>query len=122
MTNELMEALEAIRAMTSNTTTNSKFTPMKKTYIELMTKLSEKFTSGIKFGGYWYCFDFDNKYGISIIKHNGSYGHEDDKWEIAVLKNGDLCYDTDITNDVIGFLTEEEVIEYFFKVKFLPEE
>jgi len=30
-------------------------------------------------------------------------------YEVAVLKDGDLCYDTPITDDVLGYLTPEEV-------------
>ena len=63
-------------------------------------------------GGYVYKANFDNGYGISIVKHSGSYGHEDDQWEIAVLKDNKLCYDTPITSDVIGWLTDKEVADY----------
>ncbi len=61
-------------------------------------------------GGHRYKVTYPNGYGASIIKHNGSYGREDDLWELAVLKDGGLCYDTDITDDVLGYLTEEKVI------------
>ena len=54
---------------------------------------------------------FPNEFGASIIKHNGSYGREQDLFEVGVLFRGGLCYRTPITDDVIGWLTEEEVIE-----------
>lgn len=63
---------------------------------------------------------FDNGYGISIIKNEASYGHEDGLWEIAVLKGTaskyEVCYDTGITSDVEGWLTEEDVQSYIDKV------
>ena len=36
-------------------------------------------------GGIQYRFKFDNKYGASVVKHSGSYGHEQDLWELAVI-------------------------------------
>jgi len=64
-------------------------------------------------GGVLYHFMFPNGYGASIIKHRGSYGHEDDLWELGVLAKIDglihLCYTTPITDDVIGYLTDESV-------------
>ena len=40
-----------------------------------------------------------------------------DLWELAVMKKTDkgyydICYSTSITKDVIGYLKDEEVIEY----------
>ena len=68
-------------------------------------------------GGIQYRFKFDNRYGASVVKHSGSYGHEQDLWELAVIWYSHpekdiwyLTYDTDITDDVIGYLTDEEVI------------
>ena len=53
---------------------------------------------------------FDNGYGVSVVSHSYSYGGRDGLYEIAVLdKDGNLTYDTPVTNDVIGYLTEEEV-------------
>lgn len=56
---------------------------------------------------------FPNNYGASIIRHEGSYGtglqveiavilFEGHKWEIN--------YETPITNDVLGYLEESEII------------
>lgn len=43
---------------------------------------------------------FDNNYGASVIRAIGSYGYEDNLWELAVLKfegsKWTLCYDTPI--------------------------
>jgi hypothetical protein len=54
-------------------------------------------------------YQFPNGYGASVIKHRGSYGYKKGLWELAVLHEGELCYDTEITNDVIGHLNDPEV-------------
>ena len=54
-------------------------------------------------------YQFPNGYGASVIKHKGSYGYSEDLWELAVLHEGELCYDTEITNDVSGYLTDEDL-------------
>lgn len=61
-------------------------------------------------GGIQYTATFPNGYGCSIVKHDFSYGGKDGLYELAVVgKDGDLCYDTPITSDVLGHLTEQEV-------------
>lgn len=73
--------------------------------------------------GVQYLFRFQNGYGASVIKHNFSYGHDMDLWELAVVKFIDesdcyaLVYDTPVTHDVIGYLTDKEVREYLQKIK-----
>lgn len=67
-------------------------------------------------------FVFPNGYGASVIKHIGSYGWENDLFELAVLikvtdDNYVLCYSTEITDDVIGNLTNEEVLELLERIK-----
>jgi hypothetical protein len=56
---------------------------------------------------------FDNGYGVSVIMSPYSYGGSDGLYEIAVLQGleekWEICYDTPITDDVIGYLTKEEV-------------
>ena len=56
---------------------------------------------------------FDNGYGVSVIQSPNSYGGRDGLYELAVLKGSEdgfeLCYDTHITEDVLGHLTEEQV-------------
>jgi hypothetical protein len=54
-------------------------------------------------------YKFPNGYGASVVKHKGSYGYAQGLWELAVLFNGELCYDTEITSDVIGHLNDPEV-------------
>ena len=68
-------------------------------------------------GGVQKVYEFDNGYGASVIMHQGSYGFSKGLWELAVLENGELCYDTPITNDVIGHLSEAEVNKYLKQIK-----
>ena len=61
---------------------------------------------------------FENGYGVSVVSHSYSYGGKDGLFEIAVLdKDGDLTYDTPVTNDVIGYLTEEDVTDVMKQVQ-----
>ena len=76
-----------------------------------------------KFDGIHYLFRFENHYGASIIKHRGSYGYNKDLWELAVIyfvRDSDdfmLDYDTEITDDVVGHLTDERVRELLKRIK-----
>ena len=54
--------------------------------------------------------DFDNGFGISVVNGQGAYCDEG-TYEIAVLKDGEITYDTHITNDVIGYLSPQEITE-----------
>ena len=61
---------------------------------------------------------FDNGYGVSDVSHSYSYGGKIGLFEIAVLdKDGNLTYDTPVTNDVIGYLTEEDVTDVMKQVQ-----
>ena len=63
---------------------------------------------------------FDNGYGVSVVSHSYSYGGRDGLYEIAVLdSNDELTYDTPVTNDVIGYLTEEDVSNVMKQVQSL---
>lgn len=78
--------------------------------IAKMTLLSEK----QKLGGQQRLFKFDNGYGASVVIGPYSYGGSDGLYELAILKftgknEFHLCYTTEITDDVIGWLSEEGV-------------
>ncbi len=79
---------------------------------------------------------FKNGYGASVVRFGlgnlssipggGSYGVEKGLWELAVIKfTGEdtfaLVYNTKITNDVLGYLTEEQVEENLKKIQKLKE-
>lgn len=66
------------------------------------------------FGGIHYVYMFPNGYGASIIKNRGSYGHEQDLWELAVIEafedgKYELTYETPIADYVIGYLPDDKV-------------
>ena len=75
------------------------------------------------YDGIQYMFRFENNYGASVVKHFGSYGHEDDLWELAVIKfdaetgEWNLTYDTEITDDVLGCQTDEEIRDLLKRIK-----
>jgi hypothetical protein len=72
--------------------------------------------------GYHGLIFFPNGYGVSVVRYksfyapnNGysSYTSNDSEWEVAVLYGNenewDITYNTEITDDVLGHLTEGEV-------------
>ena len=66
--------------------------------------------------------EFENGYGASIVCHDRSYGGpfeigKSNLYELAVLYDGHLCYDTPITSDVLGWQTIEEVNETLKKIE-----
>ncbi len=64
---------------------------------------------------------FDNGYGVSVINGGGAYNCGDDEFELAIYdKDGELCYNTPITDDVIGHLSADEVSEIMTRVAALP--
>ena len=68
--------------------------------------------------GVQYHYKADNGYGASIIQTSYSYGGKDGLWELAVLdSDGKITYNTAITNDVLGYLSEEEVNQTLEKIK-----
>lgn len=87
---------------------------------EVFIKNKEEFDNAFRTFGdsYSHRFKFKNGYGASVIKHYGSYGYEEDLFELAVLDSNDhLCYDTPLTDNVIGYLTNDEVLELLEQIK-----
>ena len=71
--------------------------------------------------GVQHVYEFPNGYGASVIKHDYSYGGKDGLWELAVLnfdldREGALDYNTDITGDVIGYLSWKNVENYLQEI------
>jgi hypothetical protein len=62
---------------------------------------------------------FPGGYGLSVVRYRypfggGSYTSNDiEDYEVAIIKgrkgNWEICYDTKITNDVLGFQTKEDI-------------
>jgi hypothetical protein len=63
---------------------------------------------------------FPNGYGASIVRFDGSYGYEKGLWEVAVVDKNGLCYDTHITEDVIGYQSEASVVSICHHIFALP--
>jgi hypothetical protein len=66
-------------------------------------------------------YHFENGYGASVIRHKYSYGGDEGLWELGVLIKHEedhwaLTYNTPITNDVIGYLTDEAVEEVLWRI------
>jgi hypothetical protein len=70
-----------------------------------------------RMGGEQWTFKFDNGYGASVITGGIAYCNEAQPYELAVLRHGELCYDTPITDDVIGYLTSDEVYELLDRIE-----
>ena len=62
-------------------------------------------------------YKFDNGYGASVVCNSCSYGGKDGLFEVAVLKGDDICYNTDITGDVIGWCGFAKVAEILERIK-----
>jgi len=61
---------------------------------------------------------FDNGYGASVVVGPHTYGGEDGLYELGVLgKDGKLTYDTPVTDDVEGYLTENEVTKLMEQIQ-----
>jgi hypothetical protein len=70
------------------------------------------------YGGYQYGFMFENGYGLLVCKHDCTWGNVDDLFEIATIDtNGDLILIEEVGKEAIGWLTNEEVIEYFERIR-----
>ena len=60
---------------------------------------------------------FDNGYEVSVVKSEHSYGGNKGLYELAIFKDGEICYDTPITDDVIGYLRPEDVTDVMAKIQ-----
>jgi len=61
---------------------------------------------------------FENGYGVSVVKGPFTYGGGEGLYELAVLgKDGQLCYDTPITDDTLGYLTQQKVTDIMKQVQ-----
>jgi len=70
-----------------------------------------------RIGGVYARFIFPNGYGCSVIRGQYTYGGAQGLYEMAVLgQDGKITYDTDLTEDVLGYLTEEDVADYMNKI------
>ena len=64
--------------------------------------------------------EFENGYSASIVSHDLSYGGQEGLFEIAILHDGEMVYDTWITPDVIGHLDFAGVAATLKDIEELP--
>ena len=69
---------------------------------------------------------FDNGYGVSVVRFSifgsyASYTDDENEFELAIVegdeKSFSLCYDSGITENVIGHLTRYEVSSVMLQVQ-----
>jgi hypothetical protein len=76
----------------------------------------ESFANGIQLK-----YEYPNGYGASVVLHDASYGSSAGLFEVAVTHNdGQLCYSTPITGDVIGSASFAEVAQILERIEGLP--
>ncbi len=93
--------------------------------------IDQEHPSGL--GGFQKVYKFKNGFGASVVRFGrmngffaGSYTNDETEVELAVLKfeEGDrfrLTYSTPITNDVLGYLKERDLIKVLRNIKDLKE-
>ena len=65
---------------------------------------------------------YDNNYGVSVVRGPYTFGGDKGLYELAIIymapedKESRICYDTPITNDVMGHLTPEDVTKIMKQV------
>lgn len=64
--------------------------------------------------------DYQNGYGVSVVRGRYTYGGDQGLYELAVMHFGELCYLSPVTSDVIGYLTPEQVTLRMAEVQALP--
>jgi hypothetical protein len=89
-----------------------------------MTFSNLKFTTD-EMGEHAFHF-YNNHYGVSVVRGPYTYGGRDGLYELAVVymapgdKESQLVYDTPITNDVMGYLTPDNITDVMAQVEALP--
>ncbi|MBN4910772.1 hypothetical protein IDG46_12565 [Staphylococcus sp. EG-SA-13] len=78
-------------------------------------------TENFRLDGIQYLFSFPNGYGASVVRNSFTYGGKRGLYELAVIFDSDLCYDTEITDDVLGRLTVEDVLNTLERIKKLDQ-
>lgn len=93
-----------------------------------MQNFMEKFKKYLKIdeerlGGPHKVYRFPNNYGASVIKTRFSDGGNQGLWELAILRfdnESDVCRltcATPIANDILGYLTDEDVENTLEQIK-----
>ena len=73
---------------------------------------------GAVYGGIISRIIFDNGYGATVVQGPHSYGGADGLYELAVVgKDDEISYDTPVTGDVEGYLSEAQVTDLLIKIQ-----
>jgi hypothetical protein len=62
--------------------------------------------------------DFENGYGVSVVCGRSAYCGSG-TFEVGIMKDGDLTYETDITDDVLGYQSPEDITKIMEKLQSL---
>ena len=69
-------------------------------------------TRHTEFEGVQAKIDFENGYGVSVVRSKFTYGGDKGLYELAVFKDGQIHYDNPVANgDVVGYLRPEDVTD-----------
>lgn len=68
-------------------------------------------------GGHQARMNFPNGYGVSVVQSPLSYTSDDWEWEVAVFKGDYICYDTHITDNVLGHCEQARVTEIMAQIQ-----
>ena len=63
---------------------------------------------------------FGNGYTASVVR-GGPFYTSDGTYEIAVMRDGGLVFDTPVTDDVLGYLDEKSATKALKDIAALPE-
>ena len=62
--------------------------------------------------------NFDNTYGVTVVKTPYTYGGDKGLYELAVWKDGNIHYDNPVAKgDVVGYLREEDVTDAMLAIQ-----
>ena len=56
---------------------------------------------------------------VSVVRGSTTYGGQQGLFELAMLEDGRCCYTTPITSDVLGYLSEAEVLDILERASML---
>ena len=65
-------------------------------------------------------YKFENGYGASVVRGQGTYGHQQGLFELAVMHGDDICYASPITDNVLGHLGKGEIPHFIKRIEDLP--
>ena len=61
--------------------------------------------------------EFENGYGVSVIFGDQFCSNGIDTYEVAIIKDNHVCFDTPLTDNVLAYQNEDEVTEIMRKVQ-----